>query len=150
MNLGRSPADWDLDTWQALRELFAQAWKLDRPDMEAMGRSLYGIGLIVGALVMKGPLLSYELHEVAEGCADATSSDAARAFVRKAILTTEGDRDGLSDLATAMRDGGVLLGMHARRETRDGLTADQAFYNAKAQMLGVSRTSVEEAFGKRG
>jgi hypothetical protein len=115
--------------------------------MEALGKSLYAAGLTLGAVVRKGPLMSWELRDVADGLADATSHDVLRDFLRKSVTSTEGDRDGLLDLAMAMRDGGAVLGMHARQGTRAGVTASHAFLNAKAQMLGLSRMSPEEAFG---
>lgn len=143
---GRSPADWDADTWDGLKTVFEHAWSLNPPDCARFGAYLDAAGLIIGSCVLAGPLMSWELRDVADQVAD-RSPEPLRSVVRKAALTTQGDRDGLSDLGMALRDAGKVCAMLALGKIRRNVGAEQAFLNAKAQMLGVSRMSAEEAFG---
>lgn len=146
-NYGRTPADWDQDTWSGLQEVFTHAWSLDPVECTRFGAYLDAAGLILGSCVLAGPLMSYELVQAADEVAD-NSPEPLRSVVRKAALTTQGDRDGLSDLAMALRDAGKVCEMLAKGQLRRNVTAEVAFLNAKAQMLGVSRMSAEEAFGE--
>lgn len=147
LNKGRSPADWDQDTWDGLRECFVHAWGLNPVECAKFGAYLDMAGLMLGSCAIAGPLMSYELRAAADEVAS-NSPEPLRSVVHKAALATEGDRDGISDLAMALRDAAKVCEMLARGQLRRGVDAEAAFLNAKAQMLGVSRMSVEEAFGE--
>lgn len=144
-NTGRSPADWDQDTWDGLLEVFKHAWSLDPVECAKFGASVYAAGFIMGAAVQAGPLMSWELAEMADEVAN-RSPEPLRSVVRKAALTTQGDRDGLTDLAMALRDAADVCKLLATGQLRRGVDAETAFLNAKAQMLGVSKMSAADAF----
>ncbi len=144
---GRTPADWDQSTWSTLESLFGDAWRMSPPDARDLARQMYVAGFLLGSSVVTGPLMARDLADVVCGICENTKHDGLRELIENAAAATEGDRDGLTDLAMALRDGSKVVLMAASGKIRSGTTAQHAFLNAKAQMLKLSRTSVEEAFG---
>lgn len=144
---GRTPADWDDAVWSDLEALFQDAWRLPESGVVDLARQMFLGGYLIGGAAAAGPLLALQLREVVDGVLDHTAHEGLRELIRRAALNTGGDESGLSDFAMALRDGSRLLLMCAKGEARSGTSAHDAFLNAKAQMLGLSQTSPEEAFG---
>lgn len=144
-NAGRSPADWDADVWAAAESLLADAVGRSPPEQLALGDEFALAGMALGVLALGGPVRAYPLREAVDEVCLRTRDAKLRYFVRQAALATEGEQKGLTDLASALRNAGRGLALLA-----DGklprYSAAGAHASLKAEMLGVSTMSPEDAF----